>query len=639
MKRKAYLNKISLSKAQKILLDRFKKYSLETEIINVEESHNRITAQAVFAKSSAPHYYASAMDGVAVKAEKTDYASERDPVILQKQKEFSYIDTGDPIPDKFNAVIKIEDVEVLDESNIEIIKSVPVWNNIRSIGESVIKKQMIIPSYSKIDAYDVGAMLEAQVSKVKVLKKPKARIIPTGSELVSPNTERKKGQITDFNSTMLNLLAKQWGCVVKQNKIVEDDYRKIKNNILDSVKNNDITVTIAGSSAGREDYTLNILQEIGKVLVHGVDIMPGKPIIIAEVDNRPVLGMPGYPLSALLDFNLFFKPLVKHFLKQPYKLPESIQATVKKKIPSSAGLKEFVRVNIANIDDQLIATTQKRGSASMHSLINADGILPIPESKEGIFSNEKAKIYLLKSKEKIKNNLLMIGSHDLSIDVLVDQIKKEELGFELNIQSVGSLSGLVSLKRGECHLAGAHLLDPKTGQYNKKHINDFFKNYQEIAVMNLVNREQGLMVKKDNPKKIEKIIDLKEKDIKFINRQRGSGTRVLFDYLLDENNIDKKVIQGYNTEELTHMGAAVQIAEGSADSALGIRAAAEAAGLDFIPIKKEKYDIIFKANMLKDKRIKKIIEIIQSNKFQNSVKSLKGYELKDSGKISIIGAD
>jgi|AntRauTorckE6833_2_1112554.scaffolds.fasta_scaffold00234_10 putative molybdopterin biosynthesis protein len=639
MKRKAYLNKTSLNKAQQLLLDKFKDYSIDCESIKVENSHNRITAEAVFAKSSAPHYYASAMDGVAIKAEKTDYANEREPVILKKDTDFVYVDTGDPIPEMFNAVIKIEDVEVLNESKIEIIKSVPVWNNIRSIGESVIKKQMILPSYTRINAYDVGAMLEAQVSNIDVLKKPKVSIIPTGSELVSPDTERKKGQITDFNSTMLKLLAKKWGSEVNHYKIVEDDYEKIKNNILKSVKNNDITVTIAGSSAGREDYTLNILQEIGEVLIHGVDIMPGKPIILAEVNNKPVLGMPGYPLSALLDFSLFFKPLVKQFLKQSYELPESVDAIVKKKIPSSAGLKEFIRVNIANIDDKLIATPQKRGSASMHSLINADGILPIAESKEGIFSGEKGEVYLLKSQKKIKNNLLMIGSHDLSIDVLINLIKKENLNFELNMQSVGSLSGLVSLKRGECHLAGAHLLDPETGLYNKKYINNLFKNNQDIAVINLVDREQGLMVKRDNPKAIKSIQDLKEKDVKFINRQRGSGTRVLLDYLLEKNNIEKNEILGYDTEELTHMGAAIQIAEGTADTALGIRAAAQAVDLDFIPVKKEKYDIIIKKDMLEDKRIKQIIKIIKSEKFKHSVTELKGYSLDESGNINIIGVD
>ena len=635
MERNIYLKKASLEKAQKLLLEHFKDYELKTEKVKTKNSQNRVTAQAVYAEKSAPDFYASAMDGVAVKADQTNYASEREPVILEKGKDFTYVDTGDSIPQEFNAVIKIEEIEKISEKEIEVIKSVPVWHNIRSIGESVIKQQLIIPANTEIEVFDIGAMLEAGVTEVEVYQKPKVGIIPTGSELVSPESDIKKGQLVDFNSTMLKLSAENWGSQATNYGIVKDDYEKIKKNIMEANEKNDLTIIIAGSSAGREDYTLSILQKLGEVLVHGIEIMPGKPLIIAEVNNKPVIGIPGYPLSALLDFNLFVKPLIKSMYGLEYELPIKLKAKVKKKIPSTAGLKEFVRVNLTEIENELVAVPQKRGSASMHSLINADGVMPIKESKEGIFSGDFTDVYILKSKNKIKNNLMMIGSHDLAVDKLINQIKKNKENFELNIQSVGSMSGLVSLKRGECQLAGAHLLEPETGEYNISYINDLFKN-EKMAVINLVHREQGLMVKKNNPKRLNDINSLKDENVKFINRQRGSGTRVLLDYLLKTNNIDKTNIKGYDKEELTHMGAAVQVAEGTADAALGIRAAASAVGLDFIPIKKEKYDIILKKKSLEDPRIKRLIKIIKSSPFQKAVKELKGYDLKNSGEINII---
>ena len=635
MERNIYLKKASLEKAQKLLLEHFKDYELKTEKVKTKNSQNRVTAQAVYAEKSAPDFYASAMDGVAVKADQTNYASEREPVILEKGKDFTYVDTGDSIPQEFNAVIKIEEIEKISEKEIEVIKSVPVWHNIRSIGESVIKQQLIIPANTEIEVFDIGAMLEAGVTEVEVYQKPKVGIIPTGSELVSPESDIKKGQLVDFNSTMLKLSAENWGSQATNYGIVKDDYEKIKKNIMKANEKNDLTIIIAGSSAGREDYTLSILQKLGEVLVHGIEIMPGKPLIIAEVNNKPVIGIPGYPLSALLDFNLFVKPLIKSMYGLEYELPIKLKAKVKKKIPSTAGLKEFVRVNLTEIENELVAVPQKRGSASMHSLINADGVMPIKESKEGIFSGDFTDVYILKSKNKIKNNLMMIGSHDLAVDKLINQIKKNKENFELNIQSVGSMSGLVSLKRGECQLAGAHLLEPETGEYNISYINDLFKN-EKMAVINLVHREQGLMVKKNNPKRLNDINSLKDENVKFINRQRGSGTRVLLDYLLKTNNIDKTNIKGYEKEELTHMGAAVQVAEGTADAALGIRAAASAVDLDFIPIKKEKYDIILKKKSLEDPRIKRLIKIIKSSPFQKAVKELKGYDLKNSGEINII---
>ncbi len=635
MKRKAYLKKTSLKTAQAILLDKFGKQEVKAEVIKTANAQGRITAEAVYAKRSAPDYYASAMDGIAVKADSTNYASEREPVLLTKDSDFVYVDTGDLVPEPFNAVIKIEEVEKIDEKRVEIIKSVPVWNNIRSIGESVVKQQLIIPSNKEVNVYEVGAMLEAGVTELEVYQNLKVSIIPTGSELVKPDQKKEKGQLVDFNTTMLKLTAQNLGCTVHDFDIVTDDYEQIKRAVEKAVADSDITIINAGSSAGKEDYTLSILRELGEVYVHGVDIMPGKPLVIAEVDEKAVIGLPGYPLSALLDFHLFVEPLVKKMLGLNYELPDKVKAEVKKKLPSTAGLKEFIRVNLAEINEQLLALPQKRGSATMQSLINADGILLIPESKEGILAGEEADVYLLKTRNTINKNLMMVGSHDLTIDIIRDLVKKNKYDFELSIQSVGSLSGLVSLKRGECHLAGAHLLDTETGKYNTSYIKDLLKG-EEIAVINLVHREQGLLVKKANPKNIKGIRDLTRNDIKYINRQRGSGTRVLLDYLLQKEDINTGDIDGYEKEELTHMGVAVQVAEGNADAALGIRAAAEAVDIDFIPVKKEKYDIILKKKDLKDARVDKIIDIIRSDEFKERVNRLGGYDTKESGYINYI---
>ncbi|MCF8009368.1 MAG: molybdopterin biosynthesis protein [Halanaerobiales bacterium] len=634
MARKRYLKKTSLKEAQHKFLTKFADYELSTEIIKTSKTKGRVNSKAIYAKRSSPDFYASAMDGIAVRSESTNYASERDPVLLKKDDDFIYVDTGDLIPDDFNAVIKIEDVVEVDQKTVEIIKSIPIWNNIRSIGESVIKKQMLVPTNTEIGVFEIGAMLEAGVVEVEVYKRPQISVIPTGSELVKPEDDLKKGDLIDFNSTMIDLLLKESEAIVKKLEIVKDDYQIIKEKIIRENKENDLTIILAGSSAGKEDYTLKILSKLGKIILHGVDIMPGKPLILAEVNNKPVVGLPGYPLSALLDFHLFIEPLIKKWYGQDSYLPEKINAKVLKKVPSTPGLKEFIRVNIANIEERLVAIPQKRGSASMNTLINADGLLPIGESKEGIRPNSISKIYLLKNKKALENQIMMIGSHDLSIDILRDLIRKRRSEFDFKIQSVGSMSGLISLKRGECHLAGSHLLDPVSGEYNVSYLDKFFSG-QKLAIINFVYRDQGFIVKKGNPKSIKSIGDLVKKDLKYINRQAGSGTRVLFDYLLDKNNIDCAKVNGYDKEEVNHISAAIQVTRGRADTAMGIKSAAVAVGADFVPIKKEKYDIILKEELLDDLRIKEIIKIIKSNEFKKEVNTLGGYDTSKSGSVIV----
>lgn len=634
MGRKIYLNKMSLKAAQDKFFAVFSARVMPGEEIRINHARGRITAQSVFAQRSAPHYAASAMDGIAVQADDTALASERNPVELIAGKTAFWVDTGEPLPENCDSVIKIEEV-YQKAGQLVIEKAVAPWQHVRSIGESVIRGQLVLPINHQITSYDLGGLLEAGVTKVLARKKPQVAIIPTGTELVPADNDPRKGQLIEFNSAILQGYLEEWGADAQITEIVNDQEELIRAQIISAVADNDIIVVIAGSSAGKEDFTLKILQEIGTVFVHGVNIMPGKPVILAEVNGKPVIGLPGYPLAATLDNYLFIRPLVYSLLGLAVPKTPSIEGVIKRKIPSHVGLAEFLRVNLAEIDGQIVAVPRKKGSAAMESLLKADGVLVIPEQKEGLAGGSKCPVFLLKPQSEIRNNLLLIGSHDLTLDLLTDLLRRNKTGFDLITQSVGSLAGLMALKRQEAHLAGAHLLDETTGEYNLAHVRRVLPGRQ-IALINLVYRQQGLMIKRGNPKNIQGITDLVRNDIHYINRQRGAGTRILFDYWLKKSGILPSEITGYQREEYTHIAAAVAVFSGFADTALGIKAAAEAMDLDFLPLVEERYDLVISSDLLHDWRINCLLEIINSTDFKTQVEALGGYRLDNSGEIKYI---
>jgi putative molybdopterin biosynthesis protein len=633
---KKYLDKISLDDALKKLKSRFKDFRTETEKIKTVDAEGRVTVKAVFARRSAPDFYAAAMDGIAVKAQKTARASERAPVKLKIGPDAQPVDTGDPIPEQFNAVIKIEEVNQIDENYYAVEKGVPPWNHIRSIGESTVKGNLLVTASHKLSDYDLAALLEAGVTEIEVYQKPLVTIIPTGDELINAAEKPKKGELVEFNSQMVKAALKKWGAEIKITKIIADQKKLIEKAFVESVKISDMVIILSGSSAGRGDYTIDILKKQGEILFHGVNIMPGKPLIAAEAAGIPVFGLPGYPLSAWLDNHLFIRELV--YLIQADQSPkfEQVEAEVKRKVPSEIGLEEFLRVNlISEAENKYTAVPLKRGSSAMESILKADGIMRIAENKEGLHPGDRAPVILLKEKNKIENNLLLIGSHDLSLDLIRNEIRKRNYNFDLKLQTVGSMAGLTALRRGESHLAGAHLLDPESGEYNISYLKKVFKG-QNLLLLNLVYREQGLYLKKGNPKNIEKINDLTQANINYINRQRGAGTRVLFDYLLSQSEIEANQISGYGKEEYTHIAAAAAVGRGSADAALGIRAAAEVMEVEFMPLAEEKYDLIIKEEDLDDPRIDKLIELISENEIKHEIEKLGGYNCNETGEIKKI---
>jgi putative molybdopterin biosynthesis protein len=600
--------------------------------LSVDDALGRVTAEAVFAKRSSPFYNASAMDGIAVQFQDTIGASETSPVLLRPDQ-FKPVNTGNAIPGKCDAVIMIEDVHMHDNGEAEIIKAVTPWKHVRTIGEDIVVTELIIPEGHCIRPIDQGAMLGANVTKVKVRKKPSVIVLPTGSELVQPEQPVEPGNIIEFNSRILAGYVKEWGADAQRSEIIIDEPAILKEAIASAVEQYDMVITNAGASVGTKDFTADVLRDLGEVIVHGVNIKPGKPVILAIINGKPVIGLPGYPVSAVLTMRLFVKDLLYSLQGlEPPAQPKAV-AVLSRPISSKPGVEEFVRVKIGMVGDKKMVTPISRGAGVVMSLVRADGILTISAGSEGIGAGEQVEVELLRKPEDILNTLVFIGSHDNILDVLANILHTTKPAIFLSSAHVGSLGGIMAIKRGDAHVAGTHLLDDETGEYNIPFIKKYLADVP-LQLVNLVYREQGLLVPKGNPKNISGISDLARNDITFINRQRGAGTRILTDLQLKKSQISPESVQGYDREEYTHMNIASAVASGLVDTGMAIRAAAQALSLDFVPVTKERYDLIVPKHLENAPQVKHLFNVIHHDQdFRRIVQGLGGYDLQDCGKV------
>lgn len=660
LERKIYLNKLPLEKARRkfnqALQDLGLDQPIKGEVILTKDSLHRVTAQAVFARISSPHYLSAAMDGIAVRAKDTYLASESSPLKLKKGKDFYFINTGQAISFDFDAVIKIEEVNPVEqgikrvesenhlsedstegEGEIEeiiIFSPATPGQHIRSIGEDIIANQLLIPINHLIRSIDIGALLAGGVEKILVRKKPKVGIIPIGDELIQVGEPLIPGKVIEYNSSILKNFIKEWGGEAKVYNVVKDVYENLKQVLLNATQENDIIVVIAGSSAGSRDYTAATIEKIGKLLVHGISIMPGKPTVLGVVKQVPVVGLPGYSVSAVISAEQFLKPFLFQRLGLSLPQPTKVQARMAQQIVSHLGDEEFLRVQLGEIEGKIFAFPLPRGAGVITSLVEADGIVHIPLLKEGLAYQEKVmvEIYGDKNLDNIKNTIIITGSHDLIIDILKNELKENYSPYRILSFNVGSMGGLFALKQHRTHIATAHLLDPYSGEYNLPYLDKMLSD-REFTVINLVFREQGMMVPKGNPKHIKDLNDLVREDIRLVNRQKGSGTRILLDYLLKKQNIDPLKVKGYFQEVFTHLVVASAVAEGIADVGVGIFSAAQAFNLDFIPLTKERYDIIVSKEYFSHPRIQSLLHLVRTEKFKSKVLSLGGYDLSKSGMI------
>jgi putative molybdopterin biosynthesis protein len=317
-------------------------------------------------------------------------------------------------------------------------------------------------------------------------------------------------------------------------------------------------------------------------------------------------------------------PIIEKIIKHTVNEKNLIKATLSRRVVSDLKYREFIRVKLGYMDEKVVAIPLARGAGVISSLANADGILSLPLNSEGVEAGEMVDVELLRSENEIKNTIVISGSHDPMIDLIGD-ILRNTSDYFISSSHVGSMGGIMAMLKGEAHIAPVHLLDTITGEYNKSYIEKYFSG--GISLIKGVKRIQGIMVKKGNPKNIKAISDLTKENITYVNRQKGAGTRILLDFLLQKENINSEKIYGYTNEEFTHTAVAAQIAYGNADAGLGILAAAKLYNLDFIPIAKEEYDFLVKENMINNQFVKAFLEALGSDELKNKLRELGGYEL------------
>jgi len=648
--RTRYLNKKSLAETLSLFVGDFTPPAHTAEMVAVEDSLGRVTAEPIFARQSVPHYHGAAMDGIAVRAEDTFGASEAAPVELADvgvgarhgtpvaarsaaQKQFAYVDTGHPLPPWANAVVMIENVYPTNGGRVAVRAAAAPWQHVRLVGEDVVATEALLPRSHRIRPYDIGALLAAGHLRVPVMVQPTVAIIPTGGELVEPGSASAPGAIPEFNSRVIAAFVQEWGGVARRLARVADDLEQIRAAVGAAAAAHDVVVVIAGSSAGERDFTVRALGALGEVLVHGIDIMPGKPAICARVGGRPVLGVPGYPVSAVIVCQQVLRPLLAKLLGTAAEPTPTVRAVVPRKLPSRLGLEEFVRVTLGRVGERIVANPLARGAGVITTMVRADGVLRIPALSEGINAGDEADVELLRAASEIAHTIVFSGSHDMAVGLLEDCLKRRAPALKISATNIGSLGGLVAMKRGEAHVVGTHLLDPATGVYNWPDIQRILGRRSDCVVVHLAVREQGLIVAAGNPKRLRTLRDLTRAGVRFVNRQPGAGTRVLLDYRLARLRIASPRIAGYEREEFTHMAVAVAVASGLADCGLGIRSAAVALGLDFVPVEREEYDLVLRADFAASAPGQALLDTIRAAEFQAAVTALGGYDLRRAGTI------
>jgi putative molybdopterin biosynthesis protein len=612
---KRYLNVMPLDDVL-VLLSREFPCPPSTETIPLEEASGRVTASPLFGNYSVPEIHLAAMDGIAVVSEETKDAAEQHPVTLRT---VARVNTGNVVPPGYDAVIMIEDVWEAD-GNYTIRKSAAPWQHVRPAGEDLAESEMVMPSRHRIRPHETGALATYGITGLDVIT-VRVGLVPTGSELIPAGTRPAPGQVVESNTVMAKAMLDAVGARCTRYPFVEDTPEKIRDAVEKAVKENDIVIVSAGSSAGTKDFSADVIAELGEVLVHGIATKPGKPAIIGKVDKKPVVGLPGYPLSALTVIREIILPFLRNYgLAVPDH--EVIRATITSALPKEIGSDEFVLCTLGKVGGRWTVSPQSKGAGVQMSAVRANAYIRVPRESEGYNAGDEIDARLMVPIQEAETALLVTGSHDPVLDYLADLLRPE--GISLISTHVGSMGGIIALKKDECHAAPTHLLSPD-GTYNTGYLQKYLPG-TAVDLICVAGRQQGVVSKSG-------LSFAGLPGHAFINRQKGSGTRMLLDYGLKQAGIDPSALPGYEREVTTHIAVALAVKSGEAEAGLCVYSAAKALNLPFVPVAQERYELAIRREHAEDPRVRALIKAIRSNEFRSILSELGGYDTSETGSL------
>ena len=651
--RKIFKKLMSVDEAWNTFINAVPVSELQTVIeIPLEEAEGYVVAENVVSPIDVPPFDRSSVDGFAVKAESTFSATEEEPVELRivgeipagswfekeiKLGEAADISTGAPIPLGADSVVMVEDTYI-EGDTVFILRPVAPGENVMSAGADIMYGETIVKKGTLITHREVAVMAATGITKVKVFKKPRVAVISTGNELIEQGTPLKPGKIYDINRWSITEAIKLAGGIPVQYGIVPDDEQKLRTTLSKALAETDIVTVSGGTSAGAGDLMYRIIDDLGApgILVHGIRVQPGKPTILSLVNGKPLIGLPGYPTSGLMIFDIFVAPLIRGVVGRPMETPRpTITAKILSKIRTPPGREQFLLLGITpDMKGNYLAYPVPGGSGAITTLTRAMGYTRIPENVDFIEPDTDVTVYLFVPKEQIPP-VSMTASSCLGLEQLLLEFEKQnpKLKSTINYTVIASTGSLSAVRRGEADIAGMHLLDPKTGTYNVLAIKQVdVKN--ELLLFRGYSREQGIITAPNNPKKIETIKDLVTKNIRFVNRNEGSGTRILFDHLLSQLSKElgepisnlKNQINGYRLTAKSHTAVAARIKQGMADAGIGLRYVADLYGLHFIPLTKEHYDFVVRKDRIEKPAVKAFTEFLKNEHARDLINSLQGYE-------------
>jgi putative molybdopterin biosynthesis protein len=602
-----------------------------------------VLAEDVTSRRNVPHYTASAVDGYALQAASTAGASAATPVTLPTDppERFSWVNTGMPIENLPGAdsVVMVEDTSLEGGAPgaLKIYRSLTQGENVRAVGEDVMNGQLLACRGDRVTPALASLFLCAGVESVSVRARPRTIFIPTGNEIVDKGRWLSGGKIeaglaVDSNSAYARAMFSSWGYSLDIGSILPDDPDVIAHAVSDAAQDYDLVLVSAGSAKGKRDHSAEIFERLGRMLFRYVRAKPGRPAMAAEISGTPVICLPGFPMSCAVTLWSLAYPLLKSLsgeqigadpISEAIGSGEAIEAAFMAQHSSQQGVAEWLRMKCADVDGKRLCWTLSAGASVLWALAESDGIALLPEETLECPKGTKVSIRVTRPLD-LSRRLLFQGSDDPAVSLLAPIVKAA--GMEFVIRAVGSMGGLAALGRGEAHLAAAHLLDASDGTYNTSYIGRFAegRNWRRLLIF---RRMQGIITAPGNPKGIRDFSDLASGRAVFENRQPGAGTRVLLDYMLRQNGLTGDDVPGYGRISITHMEAANKVASGVADATLGIKAAADAMGLCFIPIAQEPYELVFSENFDAHPASPVLLDAIGSEAWRGAVKRMGGYEL------------